>query len=205
MSLRRYLVSGTLTLLPLTVTIWVLLRLFDMLDAWSASVTTHFIGYRIPGAGFAVTLMALIITGIVATNVIGRQLLSRLENTLVRLPLVRSIYTAVRQLVDVFASPQKAAFQKVVLIEYPRHGLWSVGFITAEPSPLLSQAVGKTIVTVFVPTTPNPTSGFFLGVPQDECLPLDMSVEEAFKLIISGGAIEPPVTDPAMAIARAGA
>lgn len=194
--LRNYLITGILVSLPLVVTVWVLLALFRTVDGSLGAVLAWIIGLftgealRIPGAGFVLTAVVLVLIGMVATNVFGRRLVTFAESILLKFPLVRPVYLGVKQIIDAF-SVQKGSFREVVLVEYPRRGMYALGFVTNDSGHELEARIGKPAKMIFVPTVPNPTSGFVLVVPADELTPLDMSTEEAFKLLLSGGLVMP--------------
>ncbi len=195
-ALRRYLVAGLLVWVPVGVTLLIIKFLVDLMDqsllllpvSWRPEVM---LGFRIPGLGLVLTLLVVLATGLVATNLFGRRLLHLGERILARVPLVRSIYSAVKQVVETIFSNSGKSFRKVVLIEYPRKGIWSLGFQTGEGTREMSDRTGKKIVNVFIPTTPNPTSGFVLMVPREDAVELDMSVDDGLKMIISLGVIVP--------------
>lgn len=195
-SLRNYLITGLLVMLPLVVTVWVLLALFRAVDGSLGAVLAWVIGMftgeplRIPGAGFVLTAVVLLGVGMIATNVFGRRLVNFVEGVLLKFPLVRPVYAGVKQIIDAF-SVQKGSFREVVLVEYPRPGMYAVGFVTNDAGGELAARIGKPAKTIFVPTVPNPTSGFVLVVPEEQLTPLDMSTEDAFKLLLSGGLVMP--------------
>lgn len=192
-ALRRYFLTGLVVLAPLTVTLYVLVTGFEIVDSVLGNLLTRALGRPIPGIGAAAALAVTFGVGLIAANVLGRRLISFGERILARIPLVRTVYLSVKQVVDALTL-QRSAFKRVVMIEYPRRGLHSVGFLTGNGIPGVAEKAGGDVVTVFVPTTPNPTSGWFVLVPRDECIFLDMNVEDAFKMIISGGMVVPPKT-----------
>lgn len=199
--IRRYLISGLLAWVPLGVTIFVitffgkyLSGLVDLLpDRWQPS---HLIGFTIPGLstiiGLIVVLLILFITGFIASNFFGRYLLGLGDDLLERIPLVRSIYTTVKQISDTMFSNKGKAFRKVVLIRYPQRDTWSLAFLTSDSLGEIEVKAPSRLISVFIPTTPNPTSGFLILVPQEDVIELEMSVDEAFKMIVSLGVIVPP-------------
>lgn len=178
-------------LAPLAITLYILRALFGVLDNTLGNVVARIVGFRIPGIGAVLTLLFTAGVGMVAANVGGRQLIAFGERLLTRIPLVRSVYVSVKQLIDAFALQNKGVFLAVVMIEYPRPGIYSIGFMTNRGSEALSRQTGEELIGVFIPTTPNPTSGFFMLVPAEDCQVLDMTIEEAFKVIISGGVFMP--------------
>lgn len=190
--MRKYFITGLFVLLPLVVTLYVLFLGFSIVDGILGTIIARVMGRNIHGAGTVLTLALIFATGVFATNVIGRKIIFLGETVFLHIPIVRNIYQGVKQLLDAFSnSTSKEAFKRVVMLEYPRKDVYSIAFLTSESSGEIQARTHKNCVTVFVPTTPNPTSGFFLVVPSDQCTYLDMSVEEAFKLIISGGVIVP--------------
>lgn len=195
-SLRRYLLAGLVVWVPVLVTIAVLRFIVDLLDQTIALIPHAYqpeqlIGFNLPGLGVLLSLVLLLITGIVATNLIGQRLVSWSEAVLDRIPLVRSIYSASKQMIQALFVTNSHAFRKVVLIEYPRQGSWTLGFQTGSNSPEISQHTGKEMISVFIPTTPNPTSGFLVMVPREDAVELSMSTENALKFIISLGVMSP--------------
>ncbi len=205
-ALRRYLIAGLLIWVPLGVTLLVLIWLVDVMDRTLLLLPHQYqpetlLGMRIPGLGIVLTVVVLLVTGVVAANLFGRQLVAGWESLLSRIPLVRSIYMGVKQLMEMLFSPGGQSFRKVLLIEYPRVGLWTLAFQTGVTVGEAQHKTGRIVINVYVPTTPNPTSGFFLMVPQDDVVELDMSVDEGLKMLISMGAIVPPWKVPAAPVA----
>jgi uncharacterized membrane protein len=199
--LRRYLVAGLLVWLPVGATILVfrlLLGLIERLLFWMPAEyrPEALIGFNVPGLNAAVAgtlaLAVLLATGILAANFLGKRLVTTYESLLARIPLVRSVYSAVKQIAEVVFSDSDSSFTRVLLIEYPRKELYCIAFQTSENARELQARTGEPIVTVFLPTTPNPTSGFILFVPRRDTIVLDMSVEEALKMIVSLGVVVPP-------------
>jgi len=198
---RRYFVTGVLVLLPLAVTVWLLWRIISvveggveraierintgLLDGVDYSLTYH-VGY-----GFLVVLAVVFSAGLIATNVIGRKLVRFFEGFVARIPFVSKVYLTVEQIRDAFIGREHALFQSVAVIEYPRAGLYTICFVTSRAEGEVQHKTEEPVVCVFVPTTPNPTSGFLLFVPEDKLILLSMTVEEAMKLVISGGALVP--------------
>ena len=200
--LRKYLIAGLLVWLHLAATVVVIKLLIDLLDKtillfppeWRPETL---FGFSIPGFGILVGVSILILTGVFAANLFGRKLVGFWEAILGRIPLVRTIYTSVKQVLETLFTSKSESFRRVVLIEYPRKGIWSLGFQTNEALAAAREASGKNLVSVFVPTTPNPTSGFIIMLPSEDITQLDISVEDGFKFIISMGVIVPegPDTD----------
>jgi len=193
---RRYLIAGILVWVPVLVTWWVIKTLVDFLDRSLLLIPSAYrpetlLGFDIPGLGVILTFFILISTGMVAANYFGRQLVHLWEFTVNRIPLVRSIYSAVKQILETFLSHESTTFRKVLLIEYPRRGCWSICFQSSIAQGEVQDRTEKELVTVFLPTVPNPTTGFILLVPRDEAIELEMSVDEAIRLIMSLGVIYP--------------
>lgn len=190
-SFKTYLLTGTIILLPLLITIYVLFFLFSMIDNLLIDLFKTF-GYQmIPGLGFALTVITVFFTGLIAQNVLGRKIIHYGEKFVLNIPLVKEIYNAIKQVIDAFSVQSKDAFQRVVLVEYPRKGLYALGFVTGVGAGEVQDKTEETVVNVFLPTTPNPTSGFFLMIPKEDLVPLDMTVEEGIKMIISAGVVNP--------------
>lgn len=190
-AMRRYLITGTLVLLPVMVTIYLLVSTFTLIDGILGRLVELVVGHRVPGAGTVLTILFTFAIGVIAANMVGRRLIDFVERLLTRIPIVRPIYLSVKQIIDAISLTQKSSFSRVVMIEYPRKGLYSIGFLTSEGLGEVQHRTDEHVVCVFVPTTPNPTSGWFVLVPRNEVVPLDMTVEDAFKLIISGGMLVP--------------
>lgn len=204
--LRRYFIAGLLVFLPLAVTYTVLAWLFALLDNFLGRVVTAWLGYKVPGLGLAATILVVFVMGAVVTNVLGRRLVGAFEAVLMRIPLARSIYSATKQVSDSIFNKRRGAFQRAVLVEWPRKGLYSVGFVTGESTGETQIKTPPRVFNVFIVTTPNPTTGFLILVPEEEIIPLDMSVEDALKLVISGGLVSPagPQAGTALAEPRPG-
>lgn len=195
-SLRRYLVAGLLIWVPLGVTLLIVTFLVDLMDQTllllpGAIQPEVLLGFRIPGLGLVLTAIIVLTTGMVVTNLFGRELINLGERIVRRIPLVRSIYAAVKQVTESMFSSDKS-FRKVVLVEYPRTGSWSLAFQTGNGAEEVCRKTGKDLTNVFIPTTPNPTSGFFLMVPREEVIELDMSVDDGLKMLLSVGVVVPP-------------
>lgn len=190
---KRYFVTGLLVWLPLIATYWVLATLVRTLGSLVPSFLSPeaLFGVQIPGFELALVLIVILVSGVLFANFIGRALLSRWEALLGRIPLVRSIYNSVKQVSDTLFSPSGQAFREAVLVQYPRQGAWTIGFLTGTPCDEVAGYLGNDFVSVYVPTTPNPTSGFFLMMPRDDVRILDMSVETALKYIVSMGVVVP--------------
>jgi uncharacterized membrane protein len=195
-NLRKYLIAGLLVWLPLAATIVVIKLLVNLLDKTMLLIPPQWqpeiiLGFSIPGIGVIVGIVILLITGMLAANIFGRRLVAFWESILGRIPLVRTIYTSVKQVLETLFTSNSNSFRKVVLIEYPRKGIWSMGFLTNKGIGSASKHAGQNLVTVFVPTTPNPTSGFIVMLPEQDVNELDLTVEDGFKYIISMGVVIP--------------
>ncbi len=193
--LRRWLVAGLLVWLPLIATVVVFKFLLDLMDQLlfllpNALRPENLLGFRIPGLGAILAILVLVLTGILGANLLGR-LMRFYEVLIERIPLVGSVYGAFKNFAEVVFSDSTTSFKKVLLIEHPRKGVYSVAFQTSESAEEVQSVTGETVVTVFLPTTPNPTSGFLLFVPRSQITELDMSVEQAFKMIVSLGVVLP--------------
>lgn len=194
--LRRYLAAGLLIWVPLWVTFFVVTALADFLDRSLLLIPPHLrpevlLGFSLPGLGVILSVAIVLLTGMVASNLFGKRLVAASEALLARIPLVRSIYAGVKQLMETVFSSSGQSFRKVLLIEYPRRGLWTLAFQTGTAIGEAQAKTGEDVINVYVPTTPNPTSGFFLIVPRKDVVELDMSVDAGLKMIISMGVVVP--------------
>jgi uncharacterized membrane protein len=202
--LRGYFLAGILVTMPLAVTFavasWFIIfvdsKIVPMIpQAWNPDtyIKDH-TGFEIglPGLGVVVLMIAITLIGALTAGFIGRFVIRTGETVLARMPVIRSIYSAIKQILETVLQQQSQAFRQAVLIEYPRRGIWAIGFITGETEGEVQNMTTEEVVNVFLPTTPNPTSGFLLFVPRDDLVNLDMSVEEAVKMVISGGIVTPP-------------
>jgi uncharacterized membrane protein len=194
--MKKYLIAGLLIWIPLVITLWVLLLIFDTLDqsllllpdTWR---TEHWLGVHIPGLGAILTVAIVLGTGIFARNFFGAQLVQIWNGVLARIPVVNSIYSSVKQISDTLFSSSGQAFRKALLVEWPHSGMWTIAFLTGTPGGDVARHVPADCVSVDVPTTPNPTSGYFVIVPRTRVIELDMSVDQALKYIISMGVVPP--------------
>ncbi|WP_040502645.1 DUF502 domain-containing protein [Herbaspirillum sp. YR522] len=194
--MRKYFITGLLILVPLAITVWVLNLIIGTMDqsllllpeSWRPEAI---VGFHIPGLGTILTLLIIFLTGLAARNFIGRQIVSLWEGILTRIPVVKSIYSSVKQVSDTLFSSSGNAFRKAVLIQYPRQGSWTIAFLTGVPGGEVRNHLHGDFISVYVPTTPNPTSGFFLMLPRADSIELDMSVDEALKYIVSMGVVAP--------------
>ena len=195
--IKRYFITGLLIWVPLVITAWVLSVIVSTLDQSLRLLPEvlhprSLFGFSIPGVGALLTLAMILLTGLLATNFIGQKLVGWWDKLLSRIPVVNSVYKAVKQVSDTLFAPNGNAFRKAVLIQYPRQGSWTIAFLTGTPGGDIRNHLTGNYVSVYVPTTPNPTSGFFLMLPTNEAIELDMTVDEALKYIISMGVVAPP-------------
>ncbi|MBI2306772.1 MAG: DUF502 domain-containing protein [Rhodocyclales bacterium] len=195
--MRRYFVTGLLIWVPLAITAWVLSLIVGTMDQSLRLLPAAFhpknsLGLDLPGTGAILTLLIIFLTGVLAANFIGQRLVVWWERLLARIPVVNSIYHSVKQVSDTLFSSSGNAFRQALLVQYPREGSWTIAFLTGQPGGDVVNHLGDDHVSVYVPTTPNPTSGFFLMLPKKDVIELDMSVDEALKYIISMGVVAPP-------------
>lgn len=197
--LKSYFLTGLLVLTPLVLTVFIIWKLFFAIDGLLqgfisnqiiARLGFQFGDHPITGLGFISIILLILLTGFFARNYVGRKILSISDNLVSKIPIINRIYIALQQISQAFLSEKSEVFEKAVLIEYPRKGIYCIGFFTQDTKGEVQDRLNKDVVSVFIPTTPNPTSGFLLFVPKKDAEPLNMSVEEAMKLVISGGAIK---------------
>jgi uncharacterized membrane protein len=205
--MRKYFVTGLLILVPLAITLWVLNLIVGTMDksllllpvAWRPEAL---FGFAIPGLGTILTLLIIFLTGLATRNFIGKRVVALWEAVLRRIPVFNTIYSSVKQVSDTLFSSSGNAFRKALLVQYPREGSWTIAFQTGVPGGDVRNHLVGDFVSLYVPTTPNPTSGFFLMVPRADTIELDMSVDEALKYIVSMGVVTPdhfdksPIIDP---------
>jgi uncharacterized membrane protein len=194
--LKKYFITGLLIWVPLGITVWVLHLLVSAMDQTLLLLpeefqTEHWLGVHVPGMGVVMTFVVVFGTGLVAANMLGQRLLRFWENILGRIPVFKSIYNSVKQVSDTLFSSSGHAFRKALLVQYPRDGSWTIAFLTGQPGGDVVNHLQGEYWSVYVPTTPNPTSGFFLMMPKSDVIVLDMSVDEALKYIISMGVVSP--------------
>jgi uncharacterized membrane protein len=194
--IKKYLITGLLIWLPIAATLWILDLILSTLDrsllllpeSWRPDAL---FGMHIPGFGLILSFLILLATGVLAANILGQRLVRWSENFLNRIPIVRSIYSSVKQVSDTMLSPKGNAFRKAVLVEFPQRGQWAIGLVVGTPGPAIAGHLGPDAITVFVPTAPNPTSGYTIIVPPSEVKELDISVDDALKFIVSLGVVVP--------------
>lgn len=194
--IRNIFITGLLVTLPIMITFFFIRVLFRMIDSLlgptvNELLSTMGLNFIIPGIGFILTFLIIFTVGLASTNVIGRTLLERFEIFLDNIPMVKSIYSGAKQVIHTIATAKKAAFSRVVLVQFPKNGMYSIGFITSEAQGEVQEVTKEDVINVFVPTVPNPTTGFFLMVPREDIISLNMSIEDGIKLIMSGGIVTP--------------
>ena len=192
---ESWFLTGLLVTAPVLLTVYITWAAIELIDGQVASILPGFnqlVFANIPGAGLIIGLILITFIGAVAAGFLGRWLIGLGESILNRMPVVRTIYGASKQILETVISAQSDAFRDAVLVEYPRRGLWVIGFVTGGTKGEVADHMDENMVNVFIPTTPNPTSGFLLFCPRDEVIYLDMSVEDAVKLVVSGGIVHPP-------------
>lgn len=203
-AIRKWLLSGLLVIVPLAITVWVLQSIIGTLDqtllilpdSWQPD---KLLGFHIPGFGVLLALAMLLVVGGVASNFIGRKLVGWWDHLLHRIPIVRSIYSGVKQVSDTLFSENGNAFRKAVMIQWPREGAWTIAFVTGVPGGDAANYLLGDYLSVYVPTTPNPTGGYFIMLKSSDCIELKMSVDEALKYIVSMGVVVPNGVAPQLA------
>lgn len=206
--MRKYFITGLLILVPLAITFWVLNLIITTMDQsllllpaqWQPEV---FLSYRVPGMGVILTLLIVFFTGLAARNFIGKRVVAIWESILVRIPVVNTIYSSVKQVSDTLFSSSGNAFRKAVLVQYPRQGCWTIAFLTGVPGGDVKNHLQGDYISVYVPTTPNPTSGFFLMMPKADTIELDMTVDAALKYIVSMGVVAPDPVEKKLIVTSA--
>lgn len=193
--IKKILIAGCLVWLPLIATIWVIQFVVGLLDDLFNVLPVAYqpdtmLGMHIPGLGLVLAIVIVLITGSLVTNFLGDKLMYWWDGALKRIPLIGAIYSTVKQVLSTLVAADGQSFRKVLLVEFPHPGSWSIGFQTGQASDAVNKAMEQDMLSVFIPTTPNPTSGFLLMVPKDQVRELDMSVEEAFKTIVSLGTLK---------------
>lgn len=206
--LRNYFLTGLIVAAPLGITLWILFGVIELIDnavvpllppAYTPQVYLEKylgVGVHIPGIGLVIVMVGLTTIGLLTANFVGRMVVRTGENILGRMPVVRSIYGALKQIFQTILENSSRSFREVVLVEYPRRGIWAIGFITSITEGEVQSTIADDVVNVFLPTTPNPTSGFLLFVPRKHLVVLDMTVEEGIKMVVSAGIVTPPDRRP---------
>jgi uncharacterized membrane protein len=200
--LRNYFLAGILITAPVSLTIYIAWLFINWVDQTVLPLVPpeynpeNYLPFSIPGIGLIIVLIVLTLIGAITAGLFGRLTRQLMESILNRLPIIRSIYSAIKQIVETVLANQSAAFRDCVLVEFPRSGAWTLGFVTGSTPAEVKESVGEDPVTIFVPTTPNPTSGYLIFVPKKDVKYLDMSVEDGIKLVVSGGIVAPGKTVP---------
>jgi uncharacterized membrane protein len=194
--IKRYFITGLLIWVPLVITLWVLNLLVSTMDQTlllvpAALRTEAWLGVHIPGLGVLLTVLIVFLTGLFAANIIGQRLVGFWEGVLARIPVVNSIYNGVKQVSDTLFSPSGQAFRKALLVQWPREGMWTIAFLTGTPGGDVANHLSGDYLSIYVPTTPNPTGGYFVIVRRSDVIELDMSVDAALKYIVSMGVVAP--------------
>jgi uncharacterized membrane protein len=207
--LRRYLVAGLLVWVPLGITILVVRLLVNWLDNSLLLLPEQYqpenlLGFSVPGLGVVLSILIVFVTGILVANLFGRSLVGLWERLLARIPLVRSVYSGAKQLAETMFSDNGQSFRKVLLVEFPRQGMWTLAFLTGTDKGEAQKKTGQDVINVYVPTTPNPTGGYFVMVPREDVIELDMSVDDGLKMLMSMGAVVPGVVKVPSGKSRAG-
>jgi len=210
-TLRTYLLAGIVVAAPFVLTVWLTITVIDLIDTWVEDFAAWVIAlmprdwrpaatpsFTVPGIGLVIVLLSLIFLGAFSVNVIGRWFLRLGERIVSRMPVVRNIYSAIKQIFETVVAQSNQSFQEVALVEYPRRGIWAVAFVTGATKGEIQARADDEMVSLFLPTTPNPTSGFLLFAPKKDVIILDMTVEEGAKMVISGGLVAPDYAGPDM-------
>ena len=197
--IRAHFLAGILIIVPIGLTIWILVWIFNGIDGFLQPIISTIFGRPIAGVGFGITVVLIYIVGLIASNMLGGRLIRYGESLLARIPVARYLYSGIKQILESFSSPHKTGFMHVVLIEFPRRGTRTIGFITNEEM----DEYGRKLINVFIPTSPNPTSGFLQIVEEDEIIRTNIPVDDALKMVVSGGRMSPEeVTDKILALTR---
>jgi len=200
--LRNLFIAGLLVVLPISITLFVLTFLLKKLDNLLSPAFVKLLilfglpleeGQFIPGLGFVATILTILFSGLITKNIIGRKFFNLGEIIVEKIPVARSIYSGLKQIIETVTKSQTETFSKVVMIEYPRKGLLSLGFVTCAAKGEIQEITDESVINVFVPTTPNPTSGVLVFVSKKDIIPLSMTVEDGIKLVVSGGILTPPI------------
>jgi len=198
-----YFIRGLITLLPLLVTIWLLWFMFSFLDGILGNIITLFLGRSIPGLGFVLIIFLILLSGYFATHIFGVKLFKFGEELISRVPIVKGIYSSAKQINDVlFVHKGTEEFRKACIVEYPRKGIWSIGFVTSDTAAEIEAKAKEKMINIFIANTPTPATGFLIMVPAREVILLDMKIEDAFKYVISGGVLKPDMVPQEVPIKR---
>lgn len=192
---KRYFITGILVILPLLITVYILINLFQFADGILGKFINVYLGeilgFYIPGLGLILFLIIIFLVGFLTTHFLGKKLYLILDAALRRFPLIRLIYPSIKQIVEFLFTTQRQTFKKAVLVEYPRAGIWSIGFITNEGFQEAKDKTNQELLNIFIPSTPGPFTGFYILIPRQEVILLDITIEDAIKLLVSGGLLNP--------------
>jgi uncharacterized membrane protein len=194
--LRKILITGLAIIVPIGLTLYILIFLIDIMDSLLKIIPTRYqpeelLGFYIPGLGVIVTFIMIFLCGLVGSSYFGHKIVISTEDIVNKIPFVRKIYQSIKQVSDSMFMDRQSNFERVVLVEFPRKGIYTFGFVTGMPGPAIQSKAGQNPISVFLPTTPNPTSGYLVIIPEDDLVHIDMSVEEALTYIISIGMVNP--------------
>lgn len=193
---KSYFITGLLVVVPLYITVYVLSLIINFMDSVFVLLPVAlrpdtYLPFHIPGLGIIVTLFCVFLVGVLTTNFLGKKILEIAERLMSKVPVVRMVYSSTKQFMEMFFPDGTEGFRKVVLVEFPRVGIWSLGFVTGRTGGDVRRKAGEGTLSVFLPTTPNPTSGYYFIVPEKDCVPINISIEDAFKIIITAGMVMP--------------
>ncbi|MDD3378310.1 MAG: DUF502 domain-containing protein [Candidatus Riflebacteria bacterium] len=189
--IRTYLLTGVFMLIPAAITLYIIYFIFQFSDGILGGALAERIGYQIPGMGLILTALICLLVGMIAQNYVGKRIIKGIDASMEKIPVVKSLYTGIKQVGNVIMQQNKSEFKRVVLLEYPKADCWALGFVTADfMYPINDERVAKNLVSIFVPTTPNPTSGFMLIISKDKIVDLNIDIEIAMKIVISGGLVQ---------------
>ena len=203
--LRNYLLTGILVTAPITITVWISWKILQFFDATARHLVPQgwYPDIAIPGLGLIIVFLGLILVGAMTAGLVGRLFVRTSERILNGMPVVRSLYSAIKQILETVLAQRATAFRQVVLVEYPRRDIWAIGFVSGDTKGEVRRKLDQDLVNVFLPTTPNPTSGFLLFVPKSDVRVLNMTIEEGIKLVVSGGIVTPEdLGDPNRVVAE---
>jgi uncharacterized membrane protein len=190
-ALRTYIFTGVLFLIPVVVTLYVIYFIFQFSDGFLGGSIAEWLGWQIPGTGIFLTALICLLVGMIAHNYVGKHIIKGVDTSMQKIPVVKSLYTGIKQVGNVIMQQNKSEFKRVVLLEYPKEDCWALGFVTADfIYEVNDPRVANNLVSVFVPTTPNPTSGFMLIISKDKVVDTDIDIENAMKIVISGGLVQ---------------
>ena len=201
-SIRRYFITGLLVVVPLSLSVYVFLLIVGFMDSLLNFLPPSFrpetyLPFHVPGMGIVATLVGIFVVGLLAANLLGRKLVDIGEKILAKIPFLWTVYKGTKQFMETFFARQREGFRRVVLIEYPRRGLYSIGFVTGKTMGEIQAKTEDKMLNLFIPTTPNPTSGYYIVIPEKDIIPLTMTVEDAFKIIMTAGMVVPGEGAPA--------